>query len=416
MAEARRIKGFKQTLKTHGASLNALATFSIDYNRDTQSGEVEVRFKHLEALWSKVEAIQEQLDASDEEGYNENLTVYAEMEQLYYQAYSFLSSEVKQQVKQLPVTSSSTPAVPQMRLPKLSLPVFDGKYENWLNFHDSFMSMVHNAPGLSNIQRFHYLRVSLTNTALQLVQGISISEENYSIAWELLLKHYNDPNRLKAKHVEQLFEYTALKRESAAELRTLVEKFGINVKVLKQLGEPTEHWDTLLVFMLSRSLDPKTRRDWEEHISSDVKISFAELTNFILRRALVLDKIPAKAEIPTPKKGIQRPLASNTVTKSYRKCASCEGDHLIYSCVQFSQLPLADKETIVRNGQLCRNCLRPGHVSNNCKSSSNCRSAGGNNQHRPTFANRNTNPPPSSSNAPGVESISCHYRPPYRSH
>lgn len=107
------------------------------------------------------------------------------------------------------------------------------------------------------------------------------------VAWKLLEDHYQNPVRLKQNYVDALFEFSTLKRESAAELHSLVEKFESNVKVLQQLGEQTQSWDLLLVRMLSTRLDPTTRRDWEEFASTQNRISFQDLTAFIQRRVTV---------------------------------------------------------------------------------------------------------------------------------
>uniref|UniRef100_A0A182PWK4 DUF1758 domain-containing protein n=1 Tax=Anopheles epiroticus TaxID=199890 RepID=A0A182PWK4_9DIPT len=78
--------------------------------------------------------------------------------------------------------------------------------------------MIDSATQYSGVQKFYYLRTSLSGPALQLIQSIPISEENYTVAWKLLLNHYNHPKRLKHLHVEALFEDAALKKECAKNL------------------------------------------------------------------------------------------------------------------------------------------------------------------------------------------------------
>ena len=44
------------------------------------------------------------------------------------------------------------------KLPKISLPKFDGNIIKWQSFWDSFESAVHNNETLSNVQKFNYLK------------------------------------------------------------------------------------------------------------------------------------------------------------------------------------------------------------------------------------------------------------------
>ncbi|GFX49596.1 DUF5641 domain-containing protein [Trichonephila clavipes] len=47
------------------------------------------------------------------------------------------------------------------RLPKLNIPVFSGKFEDWINFKDLFETAVHSQTSLGNIQKFRYLKASV---------------------------------------------------------------------------------------------------------------------------------------------------------------------------------------------------------------------------------------------------------------
>lgn len=56
-------------------------------------------------------------------------------------------------------------------LPEVKLPTFDGKYENWCFFHDNFKSLVHDDDLLTDIVKFHYLRLSLKGEAATITQS-----------------------------------------------------------------------------------------------------------------------------------------------------------------------------------------------------------------------------------------------------
>ncbi|XP_065087475.1 uncharacterized protein LOC135709180 [Ochlerotatus camptorhynchus] len=209
----------------------------------------------------------------------------------------------------------------------------------------------------------------------------------------IVCRRRQNPARLKQSYVDALFDFASFKRESAAELHSLVEKFEANVKVLYQLGERTEYWDILLIRMLIIRLDPTTRRDWEEYSSTKDAITFKELTSFIQRRVTVLQSIQAKT------------IEAQPLT-----------------------LSIDEKEKEVRRHQLCRNCLRKGHHSRDCSSSTNCRKCRGRHhtqlcpndsssssnsksvslqQSKPATSTLATGSPTTSASATVVESISC---------
>ena len=55
-------------------------------------------------------------------------------------------------------------------------------------------------------------------------------------------------------------------------------------------------------------------------------------------------------------------------------CVICKGErHLLYYCPKFKDMPHDRKLIVVKNNNLCMNCLRNGHYLRDCKSSHHCR-------------------------------------------
>ncbi|GJQ88211.1 hypothetical protein Trydic_g13203 [Trypoxylus dichotomus] len=104
-------------------------------------------------------------------------------------------------------TVNSLPAITQhnttnsITLPKINFPKFNGAYQEWYSFRNTFKSLIHNSESLSNIQKFHYLRMSLTNEAWHIIQSLEVTEDNYAIAWDLLTKRYENKRLIVYKHI-----------------------------------------------------------------------------------------------------------------------------------------------------------------------------------------------------------------------
>ncbi|XP_055588990.1 uncharacterized protein LOC129741289 [Uranotaenia lowii] len=388
MASERRIKSLKMRLRSIETSFNLIKVFVDNFDEETQSMEVPVRLENLGVLWADFGKTQAELEAADVEDsavIDQQLKQRAQFETDYYRVKGFLLSvnKITTTSSQFCQSSSHFPASSQIRLPDVKLPVFNGTLEHWLNFHDLFISLVHSSSELSNIQKFYYLRSSLAGDALKLIQTIAISANNYPVAWNLLIDHFQNPARLKQTYVDSLFEFAPLKKESAADLHSLVERFEANVRILKQLGEKTEFWDVLLIRMLSIRLDSTTRRDWEEFSSSHEATTFQDLVSFLQRRVTVLQSVSnmhlETSSAPAPKRQVQRTsIISNGATQySSRQCYACCEHHPLYMCSTFSKMSVEDKDKLVRRQQLCRNCLRKGHQAKACQSKNSCRKCRG---------------------------------------
>lgn len=72
--------------------------------------------------------------------------------------------------------------ISDIKLPKISILPFDGEKTKWLNFFQSFDELIHKQP-LRNIMKFCYLKSYLRGDALQLIDGIVVSDENYEMSF-----------------------------------------------------------------------------------------------------------------------------------------------------------------------------------------------------------------------------------------
>ncbi|KAG5868765.1 hypothetical protein JTB14_024583 [Gonioctena quinquepunctata] len=85
------------------------------------------------------------------------------------------------------------------RLPAIPIPSFSGDLENWLEFRDTFESLVHNNVAISYIEKFHFLRGALQGEAQKVVGVVKVSAENYEVVWKLLCERYDDTPMLVLK-------------------------------------------------------------------------------------------------------------------------------------------------------------------------------------------------------------------------
>ncbi|KAF5281722.1 hypothetical protein FQR65_LT14562 [Abscondita terminalis] len=69
----------------------------------------------------------------------------------------------------------------------------------------------------------------------------------------------NHPNNT----AKEIFEHPNLMKESYSDLRNLYDSVSKNSRCLKSLGENTDSWDSLIIYIISNEFDATTRRDWK---------------------------------------------------------------------------------------------------------------------------------------------------------
>ncbi|XP_055622817.1 uncharacterized protein LOC129766320 [Toxorhynchites rutilus septentrionalis] len=124
------------------------------------------------------------------------------MEEKYFQAKAGLVSKLRPATpvaSTCPAVAREAPGPNNVKLPTITLPEFDGDFNNWLTFHDTFRSMIHSSTEISFVQKFHYLRASLKGEAANLIQSITITANNYTVAWDTLVQRYSNKALLRKK-------------------------------------------------------------------------------------------------------------------------------------------------------------------------------------------------------------------------
>jgi hypothetical protein len=264
--------------------------------------------------------------------------------------------------------------IAKVKLPQLDLPKFSGDVLMWTSFRDLFTSMVHNQ-AISDSQKLQYLKTSLTGEAAALIQSIDVTDANYQEAWRILGDQYQNERYLIHSHLQSLFGQSHLKEESASGLRNVLDHTTKCVRALHVLGLPTDEWDAFLVFTIVDRIDSDSRRQWELHSPGSSYLTLESIKKFIEQRCRALEATTTKCKV------INRPHTARTTvnahhSSSYGTCQVCNESHFINQCETFGDMDVKCKQSIVKEKNLCFNCLRANHSVRNCSSKSSCRKCG----------------------------------------
>ncbi|XP_056637669.1 uncharacterized protein LOC130445806 [Diorhabda sublineata] len=150
------------------------------------------------------------------------------------------------------------------KFPPIPIPTFSGKSENWLEFRDTFSSLVHKNERLDNIEKFHFLRGALDGDVKQFIGTLEFSDSGYDVVWNLLLERFNNTFLLVNNNLKCLVNLPEIQKENAVDLRKMLDILVKNLRSLNSLEVNTEHWDILVIFLACSKLDSHTKREWEE--------------------------------------------------------------------------------------------------------------------------------------------------------
>ena len=270
------------------------------------------------------------------------------------------------------------------KLPQIQVAKFDGSCFCWLEFRDTFLSLVHNNDRIAPIHKFHYLISYLTGDAARIIANLEVSSANYACAWNLLCDRYNNTRQLVTHHINSLLYIKPITSESDKSLRFLVDHINKNLRALTSLGIGSSDWDILLIHIMSPKLDSSTKAKWEEYRGQlDINIpKLQHFFKFLIDRADVLESINSSYSYAKPKtQTSSRSIDSNNKIKSHQSyisktedgnisdisCGVCNGNHRLYDCPTFLAKSVDDRIIEVSRLKLCHNCLRSGHSARNCR-------------------------------------------------
>ncbi|KOB64586.1 Uncharacterized protein OBRU01_23998 [Operophtera brumata] len=118
----------------------------------------------------------------------------------------------------------------------------------------------------------------------------SVCEQSYREALDLLEKRFYNKARLIGSHISILLDLPTMQKGTAASIRSLVSEVQQQLHALKNLGQPINTWEMLLISILTRKLDPITNRAYQLDRDLENMPSMADLLHFLEKRAIALEE------------------------------------------------------------------------------------------------------------------------------
>ncbi|XP_029159530.1 uncharacterized protein LOC114937575 [Nylanderia fulva] len=354
-------------------------------------GAVEARLLNLDKLWEKFDAMNdilaERVDELKHDAYaKQDIPSLGEESYLVNKGLMLELRRTLQKKERAAAsaTSETSTSAPRTTLPRIQLPTFTGRYEDWPAFRDLFVSLIGQDKTTKPVEKMHYLKSCVKGKADLLIRDLSSTEANYERAWQTLSDYYENKRLLTRSYLTNFLSLPKMKGESAAELRKIFHGIKTTVSSLTSIDRPVGITEDLFVHLAVDLLDSRSRREWETSISeTNEPPPYALLERFLERRLHTLESLPStKIDVSPNKTGGSQ--SKSTRTHHARKqdskepkgntrgrCSACQGDHFVMLCDTYKKMTASERKQHVEGNDLCGNCLGR-HKIKDCASKKNC--------------------------------------------
>jgi hypothetical protein len=257
-----------------------------------------------------------------------------------------------------------------IQLPVYSLPTFSGCYKDWLSFSDQFKSVIHENDKLDSCKKFHYLRSCLKGEALKTVESLSVSNNNYQIAWDLLERRYANERLVAQEHVYAILKFPVIAKASHTHLRELIDMLNTNMEALKMLKVPVDSWDAIIVPIITEKLDFHSKREWQSKVDASIPkykdfLLFLEKRHQTLESLFLTNKLVVTNVQPSKSKSNSYSSTSNNQSSNKSKfCNVCKKpNHYTNQCITLLKLDLNERLKLIQQLKLCQNCFNDNPIT-----------------------------------------------------
>lgn len=350
-------------------------------------GYIEARVKIIDDHWMSFKSAHDGLAKITPKEQRGILPYFLNEEYfIYEELYSSLKGDLKDMLTSLSESTSVDSRNSSMNvanasqsivhLPKIELPKFNGNYEVWPTYKDLFISLVHENNNLSDVQKLHYLKTTVSGEAEALLTHIKVTSSNYETAWNVLNKRYGNRRIILNCIMKRLFYQGKMTSQSAVQLKGLLDTTTECLNNLENLQISTGSWDHVIIFLLVQKFDPETHKGWEEYTykeDSEALPTLSEIKNFMESKFRTLELLTSvTASKGTKEKQVKERSYHAATTSTERSCVMCTENHTLCHCKKFIEMKQEERTEYVKNKRLCFNCLVPGHSVKRCRLPVSC--------------------------------------------
>ena len=221
-------------------------------------GLVKARLEVLSSYWSNFQSNNVSLLTQDDtnesrylcgKGYGAAEDNYIAARSQLYDIQARLSSV---STRDEPCATTQSHSKGTHRLPRITIPMFSGRREDWESFRDLFKFLIHEDLTLNNVEKLYYLKAHVEGDAKAALDSLQIVGTNYATAWGILEARYEHQRLLVQDHLSALRSLKVLREETAAGIQGLLDSLERHKDQLRALKRPVDQWDDWFVACAGR--------------------------------------------------------------------------------------------------------------------------------------------------------------------
>ncbi|XP_063837147.1 uncharacterized protein LOC135086281 isoform X1 [Ostrinia nubilalis] len=208
--------------------------------------------------------------------------------ELFEENYYNIISVIDQELNSRDNRNHSAP-MSKLHLPPIDVPIFSGKFSDYVPFKNLFHSLIDQNDSIDNVQKLYYLRSYLKNEPLDLVKNLPLTSESYSQAIKIIEDRYNNKHKLVNEHICLLLDLKPITKSTAVNLREFVSNVKQQISALSNLEPNVSFWDAIILCILYRKLDAYTSRAFQMERDATKKPTINTFLEYLDKRALALE-------------------------------------------------------------------------------------------------------------------------------
>ncbi len=249
-------------------------------------------------------------------------------------------------------------------------------------------------------EKLFYLEKYLSGEAKGICEGLFLvgTGTAYQQARKLLEERYGAPHIVADAFRDKLDSWPKIQPKDGASLQKLADFLNHCLAVAKTMSALSilddERENRKLLHKLPDWIVSRWARIVVDHRRQGSYPSFTTFVEFVNEEAKVAtERINAsdssvsvapkrkrtvtvfnnkKADQQKGKDVKEVPSKVKSVTQPQTSCVMCKKNHKLEVCLSYLNLPLKDREQVVKDNKICFKCLTPGHFSKTCRKKKPC--------------------------------------------
>lgn len=275
------------------------------------------------------------------------------------------------------------------KLPKLVLKKFSGDPKTWQEWWDSFKVAIHEN-GISDVEKFNHLRSLVEGAAYATIAGLSLTEENYKMAIDLLQERFAQKQIIINAHMDAMLKLNRVSMMAdIKKIRQIYDQVEIHVRGLQAQGVDSAQYGMLLIPIMMAKIPKDVRLILSRQFCGDLhELLKAFKTKLGARERCASLSVGTSSRTnqvhSSPPKWKEEAEGNPTVAAlaSFNRkinCTYCHKSHPSVRCDVITDAK-ARKALLVKQGR-CFICLKKSHIARDCQSTTRCFKCQGKNHH-----------------------------------